>query len=98
MDRPGTWEIPSSSCAEPERSTAHKRTRLARSVSAARERTAGQHTRPERESISAREPAAGSRSAFMVPVTSENSAREDPIEGRGASRVQTRAWETRRAL
>lgn len=76
----------------------HKRTRLARSVSAARERTVGQHTRPERESISAREPAAGSRSAFMVPMKSENSAREDPIEGREASRVQNCVWETRRVL
>lgn len=75
----------------------HQRTRPARSVSAARERTAGQHTRPERESISAREPTTGSRSAFMVPVTSENSAREDPIEGREASRAQSRARATRRA-
>lgn len=74
-----------------------QRTRLERSVRAARERTARQHTRPERESISAREPATGSRSAFMVPLTSENSAREDPIEGREAPRVQSREWETRRA-
>src|SRR5690606_13540501 len=66
-------------------------------VRAVRERTARQHTRPERESISAREPAMGSRSAFMVPVTLENSACEDPIEGREAPRAQSRAWETWRA-
>ena len=40
----------------------------------------------------------GSRSAFIVPLTSGNPAHGDPIEGRGASRVQTCAWETRRAL
>jgi hypothetical protein len=74
-----------------------QRTWPARSASAARERTARQHTRPAGESISAQEPAAGSRSAFMVPATSENSAREDPIEGREAPREQNRAWETRRA-
>lgn len=75
-----------------------QRTRPVRSVRAARERTARQHTRPEREFISAREPATGSRSAFMVLVTSENSVREDPIEGREAPRAQSRAWETWRAL
>lgn len=66
-------------------------------VRAVRERTARQHTGPERESISAREPTMGSRSAFMVPVTLENSAREDPIEGREVPHAQNRAWETRRA-
>ena len=40
----------------------------------------------------------GSRSAFVVPTTSGNSAHEDPIEGRGAPLRQTRVWETRRAL
>jgi hypothetical protein len=40
----------------------------------------------------------GSRSAFVVPTTSGNSAREDPIEGRGAPPEQPRVWETRRAL
>ena len=40
----------------------------------------------------------GSRSAFIVPATSGNSAHEDPIEGRGAPPRQTRVWETRRAL
>ena len=75
----------------------NQRTRPARSVPAVRERTWGRHTRPERESISAKEPATGSRSAFMVPMTSENSAREDPIEGREVPRAQSRAWETWRA-
>lgn len=75
----------------------YERTRPARSVSAARERTARQHTRPERETISAKEPAAGSRSAFMVPMKSENSAHEDPMEGREAPREQSRDCETRRA-
>jgi len=40
----------------------------------------------------------GSRSAFVVPATSGNSAHGDPIEGRGAPPEQTRVWETRRAL
>jgi hypothetical protein len=76
----------------------HQQTRLAREEApGARERTRGQHPGPEREPISAREPTARSRSAFMVPETSGNSAREDPIEGRGAPCVQSRDWETRRA-
>ena len=74
----------------------HQRTRLTRTASAAWERIVGRHTRSEREFISARKPATGSRSAVVVPTTSENSAREDPIEGREAPRVQSRAWETRR--
>lgn len=74
----------------------HQRTRLVRDVTAARERKLGQHTGPKREYISAREPTAGSRSAFMVPAKSENSAHEDPTEGWGAPRKQSRAWGTRR--
>src|SRR5450631_184627 len=38
----------------------------------------------------------GSLSALIVPMTSGNAARADPIEGSGASLLQNCFWETRR--
>lgn len=101
MERPGTCELP---CA----STRLSRIRvpgtdkdLARAEEDASPRTGakpgGQRVEPGREAISGPVEDMGSRSALEVPTRTGNSAREDPEEGRGASRLQSRAWETRRA-
>ena len=55
----------------------------------------GRHpAEPAGESISRRPCGAGSLSALIVPVKAGNRGHRDPLEGSGASFVQTHRWET----
>jgi len=63
----------------------------------AREQNQGRRVGLGSETMSTPVEDMGRRSALIVPLTAGNPARGDPSEGRGASRWQSRAWETRRA-
>ena len=54
-----------------------------------RTRTRQARTYPAGEAISRRASGAGSRSALIVPVKEGNRSYRDPLEGSGASHVQT---------
>ena len=100
MERPGTCEVPCASTRLSRTMGPGTNMDLARAeVDAspcAGAKPGGQRVEPGRETMSGPVEDMGCRSALVVPLTAGNSAREDPSEGRGASRWQNRAWETRR--
>jgi hypothetical protein len=99
MERPGTCEVPCTSTRLCRITVPGTDMDLARADASPRvgAKPGGQRVEPGSEIMSGPVEDMGRRSALVVPLTAGNSAREDPSEGRGASRLQSRAWETRRA-
>ena len=101
MERPGTCDVPCASTRLSRTTVPGTDMDLARAEFDASPRAGakpgGQRVEPGRETMSGPVEDMGRRSALVVPQTAGNPAREDPSEGRGASRLQSRAWETRRA-
>lgn len=101
MDRPGTCEVPRLTMRPSGRGHRIASPRLSAPL-AGREssgtRISEQRMELRREAISAWVLTVGSRSTVIVPMKPGNLAPRDSDEGRAVPRVQTRRWETRRAL